>query len=143
MSFEITVRGNTLSQLAKNVLLLAAQYQTTPAETDDSVQYEYEFETETPEPEPEPETKAETKAAKVGGNKKAPAAKDTAPAGKTAPATLDYAKDVAPKVLKLAELKGRDAAKEVLAQFGVERAPHLSADKYPAFVEALDAAMAE
>jgi hypothetical protein len=74
------------------------------------------------------------------------APKETAPkeektASKTDVAEISYAKDIARRVLKLAEAKGRPAALEVLAKFGVEKAPQLKADQYPAFIAAVDTAL--
>ena len=54
---------------------------------------------------------------------------------------ISYAKDIAPRVLKLAEAKGRPAALEVLAKFGVEKAPQLKAEQYSAFIAAVDTAL--
>lgn len=88
------------------------------------------------------ETKTEPKAPKEPAPKEA---KAEPKAGKSEDdaKTIDYTDDVAPRVLKLAEKKGRDAAVAVLSQFNVTKAPQLKPDQYAAFIEAVDAKLAE
>ena len=60
-----------------------------------------------------------------------------------APATkaLDYATDVSPKIA-LAAKHNRAAVVAALSKFGVAKGTELAADKWPAFVEAMDAILA-
>lgn len=60
-----------------------------------------------------------------------------------APATkaLDYATDVSPKIA-LAAKHNRAAVVAALSKFGVAKGTELTADKWPAFVEAMDAILA-
>ena len=72
-----------------------------------------------------------------------------APAPEPEPAEIeparayDYATEVAPHVLGLVNKRGRDAAKAVLAQFGVLTASKLDPSRYGELVSAIDAALEE
>jgi hypothetical protein len=115
MSYEVKVTGETLAELASNLIKIAGQFGATPAE------------------------------APKEANAKVDKPKETVPKESTKTsetAEISYAKDVAPRVLKLAIAKGRTAALELLAKFKVEKAPQLTADQYPAFIAAADAAIA-
>lgn len=72
---------------------------------------------------------------------KAPAAPKADP--KQPEGELSYTDDIAPRVLKLGEVKGRDAAIAMLESFGVKKAPQLEVSQYPDFVKAVDAKLAE
>lgn len=82
---------------------------------------------------------------------KPPAAATKTAVGKTpapkaapkSPALPDYASEVAPLVLKVAEAAGRDKAIAVMAEFGVTKAPQLSPDQYAEFIAAMNAALEE
>ena len=54
---------------------------------------------------------------------------------------LDYATDVSPKIA-LAAKHNRAAVVAALSKFGVAKGTELAADKWPAFVEAMDAILA-
>lgn len=54
---------------------------------------------------------------------------------------LDYATDVSPKIA-LAAKHNRAAVVAALSKFGVAKGTELTADKWPAFVEAMDAILA-
>lgn len=54
---------------------------------------------------------------------------------------LDYAVDVSPKIA-LAAKHNRAAVVAALSKFGVAKGTELAADKWPAFVEAMDAILA-
>lgn len=103
--------------------------------------------TDTPKDPPAPKvepTKQATPKAETPSPKepKAPAAPKVDP--KQPPeGELNYANDIAPRVLKLAEAKGRDAAVAMLAKFGVTKAPQLEVGQYAEFVEAVDAKLTE
>lgn len=96
---------------------------------------------------PDPAPKAPA-APKADAPKDPPAPKTPkAPAAETPKAEtggeISYANDIAPRVLKLAEAKGRDAAIAILSKFGVTKAPQLDAGQYAEFIEAVDAKLAE
>jgi hypothetical protein len=55
--------------------------------------------------------------------------------------TYDYNTQVAPRVLQMVAKRGRDAVKTLLSGFGVTKASELSADKYPALMNAINEAM--
>ena len=61
----------------------------------------------------------------------------------TESAPLDFDKDVAPVVLGYVKSKGKPWVVGILAQFGVERASELPADRYGELVNALNDAAAE
>ena len=112
--YEVKVTGATLAELASAIIKLAAQFGSTAAETGKDAALKAPKET-------------------------APKEEKSAPKAETS--EISYAKDIAPRVLKLAEAKGRPAALEVLAKFGVEKAPQLKAEQYPAFIAAVDTAL--
>lgn len=56
---------------------------------------------------------------------------------------LNFADHVAPKIIKLADSKGRDAAVALLKKFGVTKGPQLTPDQFPEFIAAVDAALGE
>lgn len=56
---------------------------------------------------------------------------------------LDFAKDVAPLILKLAKEKGRDAAVSLLNSFGVEKGPELEPGQFKKFVSQAKAKLEE
>jgi len=91
-----------------------------------------------PKPETPKEPKAETP--KEPKAPKAPAAPKEEP---KEDAEIDYTKDIAPRVLKLAEAKGREVAVATLAKFNVTKAPQLKPEDYAAFIAAVDAKLAE
>lgn len=97
---------------------------------------------ETPK-EPKAETpKVETpKEPKADKPKEPKAPKE--PEAKSAKEEISYANDVAPRVLKLAETKGRDAAVALLESFGVSKAPQLEPGQYAKFIAAVDAKLEE
>jgi hypothetical protein len=55
--------------------------------------------------------------------------------------SYDYVTQVAPRVLQMVAKRGRDAVKTLLSGFGVTKASELSADKYPALMNAINEAM--
>lgn len=63
-------------------------------------------------------------------------AAQTSAAGETP--SLDYDKDVKPRVLRLAAEKGRDKTAAALARFGIKRATELDKDRWPEFTTFLD-----
>lgn len=69
----------------------------------------------------------------------------TPPAGKTetAPAALDYEKDIKPLALRVAKEKSRDVLIEVLKGFdGAAKADQVKAEQWPALVKKLNEALA-
>ena len=121
MSYEVTIKGDTLAHLALNIVRLAEQFGTTPVETGRGAN-------------PAPKAPEETAAPKE--------AKETTVSKDDDKTEISYAKDIAPRVLKLAEVS-RQSAIDVLAEFGVTKAPQLKAEQYAAFVKAVDAKLAE
>lgn len=107
----------------------------------------------------EPSVEAITKAAAEGQTKPAKVKADPTPAttaekpAATPPTAaavvadvpvtkaLDYATDVSPKIA-LAAKHNRAAVVAALSKFGVAKGTELAADKWPAFVEAMDAILA-
>lgn len=116
---KITIEGDTVAEVGTAIVNMAKQFQTTPAPA------------------------ATASSPKAPAAPKEPAAPKAAAPKAAAPKEISYADDVAPRVLKLAEVKGRDAAVAVLSTFGVSKAPQLTADQYPEVIAALDAALAE
>lgn len=55
--------------------------------------------------------------------------------------TVDYQKDIKPRVLKLGE-QNMDALLELFKEFGVSKAPELKPEQYAAFVEKIDVILA-
>jgi hypothetical protein len=137
-AFEIIVRGDTLGELASNLLHIAKQYQVTPGGQDARPAIVENHNGKAVDAKPEPKKTPE----KPSGKTPAKKAEVEAEAEDDTPA-LDYKTDIAPKVLAVAEKHGREAAEAVLLKFGVKRAPHLSPDQYPAVAKALDAALAD
>lgn len=88
---------------------------------------------------PKAETPKEPKAPKEPKEPKAP----KEPEAKSAKDEISYVNDVAPRVLKLAEGKGRDAAVALLESFGVSKAPQLEPGQYAKFIAAVDAKLEE
>lgn len=85
--------------------------------------------------EPKAETPKEPKTPKAPAAPKEESKDDVAP--------IEYNRDIAPRVLKLAEAKGREVAVATLAKFNVTKAPQLKPEDYAAFVAAVDAKLAE
>lgn len=85
-------------------------------------------------------TRRETKKAEKqdAAPPEAPVAEEPAAPATETPAALDYTKDIVPKVLGLANQHGRPAIEAVLAQFGVKNAKDLSAEQYPALLQAIE-----
>lgn len=86
--------------------------------------------------EPKAETPKAPKAPKTEKAKEEP--KDTSDDNE-----LDFAKDVAPLILKLAKEKGRDAAVSLLNSFGVEKGPELEPGQFKKFVAQAKAKLEE
>jgi len=64
-------------------------------------------------------------------------------APEAAPAlVLDYHKDVAPRVMDLARIKGRDALAALLSEFGAARGQLVPPERLPELSARLDAALA-
>lgn len=97
-----------------------------------------------PAPKPTPKPAA---AAKPTAKPAAAAAPKTpakpAPKKPAEDALPDYAADVAPLVLRVANEVSRDACLEVLGAFDVKKATELSPDQYKDFIDALNAKLAE
>lgn len=83
-----------------------------------------------------------SKDSKPADKPKEPAKAADAPKNETE-SELEFAKDVAPRILKLAEKKGRDVAVKLLESFGVTKGPQLEPAQYAKFVKAADAKLAE
>lgn len=66
-----------------------------------------------------------------------PTTSSTAPPSEDTPATLDWDKDVAPKVIGFVKAHGREFVAGVLDQFGVDRASQLPEDRWPELLTAL------
>ena len=89
-----------------------------------------------PTPATTPEKPAATQPTAAAVVADAPATKET-----VSQKQLDYATDVSPKIA-LAAKHNRAAVVAALSKFGVAKGTELAADKWPAFVEAMDAILA-
>ena len=59
------------------------------------------------------------------------------------PAALDYQRDIAPRVLALVEAKGRAAAENVLARYGVKKALQVPPERFAELMSDIQNAMGE
>ena len=112
--YRIEIQAETLSELAKRMVLMGAQLQRDGV-TDESA-------------EPEPEPKAKSKPAAKTKEKSAP--------------SLSFEQDVTSRVLRLVKVKGKVAVTDILEGFGVSRASQVNESDWPALVEQLDEALA-
>ena len=118
--YELKITGTTFDELVSGVAKLANQFSASKAEAK-------------AEAKAEPKVEAKPSLKEISTPKEETDSSDVV--------EISYAKDVGPRVLKLAEAKGRPAAVAVLTSFGVEKAPELKASQYAAFIKAIDAAM--
>lgn len=128
MSIEQALAENTAA-IRELIEAIKAGVPTTAAQVE-AVVTEAKVETpaeETPEPEQAPEPKAEQ-----------PAAKEERPEMPAEEINYDHVKDA---IVGLHKAKGRAAALAVLDRFGVDVATKLTADQYPAVVQAAKAAL--
>lgn len=161
--FKIEVQADSIPQLADRLLALGAQL-SIPAETGlqrivSQVQATVAAtETEAPKrtrgpnkPKPEPEVEAaqeqtpepEAQTESMVAAAEAPAEEVVAEVehGVVA-ASLDFDKDVAPRVLDLVARKGREAMTRILDQFGAARASEIDTAQWPEFIAQLEEAAA-
>lgn len=94
---------------------------------------------ETPKTEPIDESGAGTEAE---GTAEGTAEEAQVPKASPNGGALSFEDDIGPRVLRLVSAKGKPAAIDILAQFGVERASDLGEDMWPEFINALDDAIA-
>jgi hypothetical protein len=59
------------------------------------------------------------------------------------PVALDYQRDIAPRVLALVEAKGRAAAENVLARYGVKKALQVPPERFAELMSDIQNAMGE
>lgn len=110
--YKIEIQAETVSELAQRMVLMGAQLQR---------------DTGAPA---EPATKPE------------PKAKAKEPSKAPEQSTLNFEKDVAARVLRLVQQKGKEAATTLLSEFGASRASHVEADRWPELVSRLDEVLA-
>lgn len=90
-----------------------------------------------PVEEPNAETQAAIAEAEAGETVKTGDVKEAVAELNTLATDLDFDTDVAPKVLAAVQKAGKPTVTELLAEFGVERASQLEADRWPELVERL------
>ena len=122
--YELKITGTTFDELVSGVANLANQFSASKAADKAEAKAEAKA---------EPKVEAKPSPKEISTPKEETDSSDVV--------EISYAKDVGPRVLKLAEAKGRPAAVAVLTSFGVEKAPQLKASQYAAFIKAIDAAM--
>lgn len=125
MTYRVEVTASTINELSGKLAALASQLKGLPS-TAAPIFEHTEVSVTIPAPEPEVAPAPEPEPVKI-----------------EAARTYDYATEVAPHVLGLVNKRGRDAAKAVLAQFGVLTASKLDPSRYGELVSAIDAALEE
>jgi len=127
MSYKVTITADSVAELAGRLLAMGAQLASPapaapqpfavapePIVYRDEVLYTTPIVKE-PAPAPEPEPVAEV--------------------------SLDYDKDVAPKVLALVKAKSRETAIDLLNSYGVTRASEMNSNLWPELLERINALM--